>query len=180
MKLLFLVLFLSLSGNYPSDNGIPYRLLSWSDFRGAVPDNEPSVGARTTTQMAMEITETDGHFTYVVKAYFLPDSSFVRVRSLSNLRHEQTHFKIAYIAAKECMLALVPLQRGDSLNASMAETLYEHYVDEASRLNNRFDQETNHSLNPEAEKAWENRISLKLRTFEIAPKTPHGRNRKNP
>lgn len=180
MKLLFFLLLLSLSGNPASEIGITYRALSWSDFRSPVPENEPSVAARTTTELAMETTEIDGRFSFDVKAYFLPDSSFVRLRTDANLRHEQTHFKIAYIEARKCMLALAPLQHGDSVDNRMAFTLYQNYVDKADMRNAQFDQQTNHSLNVEAEKIWENRISRELLIFGNFSKTAHVRNSKNP
>lgn len=176
MKLLFLLLFLSLSGNEPSEKEIPYRTLSWLDFRAPVPENEPTVAARTATQMEMETAETNGRSTFVVRVYFLPDSSFVRVRSDANLRHEQTHFQIACIEARRCMLGLVPLQKGDSLAKEKAFVLYEAHWAESGRRNEQFDQETNHSLNKEAEKIWEARISREWRIFENLSKPSHGRN----
>ncbi len=177
MKVLFLILFLSQFGNEVSDNGIPYRTLAWSDFRSPVPASDIFVAARTTTELVLETTDIDGHFSFVVKAYFLPFSSYVRVRSEVNLRHEQTHFKIACIEAGKCMKAFAPLQIGDSLDKGMAETLYNHFVEESARRNEQFDKETNHCLNKGAEKVWEDRISSEWRIFGIPSKTEHGRNR---
>lgn len=177
MKLVFLFLFLSLSGNNPSEKEIPYRQLTWADFRASVPENEPSVAARTVTQLTMETTELEGRFLFVVKACFLPDSSFVRVRSDANLRHEQTHFRIACIEARKCMLSLEPLQKGDSIDKTQALNLYNHYFEASENRNARFDQETNHCLKKDAEKVWEDRISLEMRIFGNISKTAHGRNR---
>ena len=177
MKLVFLLLFLSLSGNNPSEKEIPYRLLSWSDFRGPVPENEPSVAARTVTQVSMETTETDERSTFVVKACFLPDSSFVRVRTDANLRHEQTHFRIAYIEARKCMQALEPLQRGDSNDKAQALKIYDYYFEASEKRNARFDLETNHCLDREVEKKWEDRIRLEMRIFDNPSKKSYGRNR---
>ena len=171
MNALFLMLFLFLTGNSPSDNGIPYRLLVWSDYKAPAPENEPMVAARTMTQLAMERASTDGVYTYTVKAYFLPYSSFVRVRTNDVLRHEQTHFKIAQIMALRCMLDLKPLQRGDSVASNLAEQIYNHYTDQSSALNDQFDIETNHSLNKEAEKTWELRIAEEMTKLEIATRS---------
>lgn len=174
MKLFIFIAFFSLFGTKPSESGITYRALAWSDFRGAIPDAEPSVAARTTTQLAMEVSEQEGKCYYAVKAYFLPDSSFVRVRSDQNLSHEQTHFKIAYIASIRCMRELIPLQGKDSRDKAMA--IYEHYLNVSDVFNDRFDRETNHCLNREAEKIWELRISHELHTLETL-KPIHGGNR---
>lgn len=177
MKLSILLWFLSLTGNYSSEKEIPYRTLTWEDFRGLVPENEPTVAARTVTELEMETTEIAGRFRFVVKSCFLADSSFVRVRTDRNLHHEQTHFKIACIEARKCILALAPLQGGDSTDKSTAFTVYEHYFAASESRNDQFDRETNHCLNAEAEKIWEDRISLEMRIFGNSLKTAHGRNR---
>lgn len=174
MKLLFFLLFLSLSGKEPSDNGIAYRALTWSDFRGVVPENQTSVAARTTTELQMDITEVDGQFTYSVRAYFLPHSSFVRVKTREILSHEQTHFQIAYYAAIKCMFYLEGLQGGDAAAKEEAVTLYNQYVREKDLLNEQFDQETNHGLNKLDEKRWEERMTNETKLYA------HARRNKNP
>lgn len=177
MKLSLLLLILSLSGNYPSEKEIPYRQLTWADFRAPVPYDELTVAARTTTQMQLETTEIDGKARFVVRALFLPDFSFVREKTDANLRHEQTHFKIVCIEATKCMSALEPLQGGDSIDKSMALALYNHYFEESDRRNTEFDVQTEHCLIPAAEKRWEEQISLEMRIFGNSSKPVHGRNR---
>lgn len=114
------------------------------------------------TQLKMETVEQDGIYCYSVKAYFLPYSSFARVKTNYVLRHEQTHFKIAHLLALQCMRDLSALQHGDSTAASRAENVYNSYVERNDSVNDQFDLETNHSLNKEAEKAWEFRITEEL------------------
>ncbi len=175
-KLLFFAL-LSLFGKEPSEKRIPYRPLTWADFRGLVPENEPTVAARTCTQIELQTVEQDGRFHFHAVAYFLADSSFVRVRDDKTLRHEQTHFTIACIEAAKCNRALAILQGGDSTMEKAASALYDHFFDQNSRRQDQFDLETNHSLNPAQEQIWETSISRELRTFDT-PSTPiHGRNR---
>lgn len=163
MNLFFLLLFLSLPGREPSDIGISYRMLSWSDFRGPIPENEPMIGARTTTEIDLTTDEDNGRFKYHVKAYFLPYYSFVRVRSEENLRHEQTHFRIACMEARECQEALRPFQGGNAATDESAKRVYENYVRWSADLNATFDQETNHGLIPEIEKIWEEKIAQQLK-----------------
>ncbi len=174
MKLLFLLLLLSLPGKEPSDNGISYRTLSWSDFRGAVPENETSVAARSVTQLELETTELEGKFTFVVRATFLPDSSFVRVRTEQVLRHEQTHFQIAYIMALKCMHALEPFQGGNATKRVMAVKIYHEFYRRDDKLNDQFDLETDHALNEEIEEDWERRMTDLLNLLA------YGRSSKNP
>jgi hypothetical protein len=171
MKMLLLVVFLSFFGNSPSNYGISYRPLSWSDFRAPVPYNIPEVGALTATQLVFEEKMIGDRYYFKATAYFEPDSSYVRIRSEASLRHEQTHFKIAFLLAQECMRELGPLQGGDTAADQKANALYEYYLQATEHLNIQFDRETNHCLNPIAEKQWEIRISQQLNAIT------HGRNR---
>lgn len=173
MKPLLFIALLSLFGKPVSEIRIPYRELTWADYRGSVPENEPDVAARTCTQMELEIEQIGGKYHFRVLAYVLADSSFVRLRDDKTLHHEQTHFKITCIEALKCNRALAPLQEGDSTRQTTANDLYNHYFDEAAGLQDKFDQETNHSLNAVAEKTWEEKISRELRIFETPiPKRP--------
>ncbi len=75
------------------------------------------------------------------------------------------------------MLALVPLQNGDSVIRGVAERLYGKYVHEADQLNRQFDRETNHGINKEVEAIWEEKISRELLTFGNSSKAAHAGNR---
>jgi hypothetical protein len=164
MKTILIAALFSLFWTKASDNGIGYRQLAWEDFRGTVPDNEPMIAARTCTQLALEIRENEGAYHFHVTAYFLPDSSFVRTKTDEVLRHEQTHFQIAYIKARECAAALRTLE-GHAGCRPAAVKIYVDYTEASGSLNDQFDLETNNGLNKEAEKKWENRIKQKINTL---------------
>lgn len=155
MKLLFFLLLLSFFGNKPSENKIIYRPLSWSDYRGKVPENQLQVAARTCTQMELERTWDDDRYTFKVRCYFLPDSSFVRVKKDHILWHEQTHFLIAHIMALRCMQALESLQHGDSLALKEAEKIFHAFTRKDEDQNDLFDIDTNHGLDAEKERLYE-------------------------
>jgi Bacterial protein of unknown function (DUF922) len=162
MKLLFLISFLSLFGKETSEDGIRYRTLSWSDFRGPVPE-KTTFAAVTATQLLYEFeSDEHGKYGYAVTAYFDPASSYVRLKSDAYLRHEQTHFAIAFLMAQECMLDLRPLQGSDSTRQKEVDAIYDRAVDKYNALNEQFDRETNHSVNVTAEKTWEHRIASQL------------------
>ncbi|SRR6266566_1285768 len=180
MKLLFLLLFLSLSGKEPSDTGIKYRTLTWADFKGKIDKNDPFSAALTTCQFEFTWEDNDGHFTYGVVAYFLPYSSYVRVKSDEVLRHEQTHFKIAYLTALKCNRDLLTLQDGDSSTRKEADRFFNFYTAERNSMNARLDSYTDGGLDREVEKNWEYQISQELSKLETTLKAANGRNSKNP
>lgn len=165
MKLLFFLAFLSIFGKEPSDGGITYRALTWSDFRGPVPE-KTTFAALTATQLIYDYENDDqGRYTFRVTAYFDPASSYVRLRSDAYLRHEQTHFRIAFLMAQECMRELNPLQGTVEVGKKKADDIYARYVDAYNALNEQFDRETNHSLNVTEEKKWEIRLGTQKTTL---------------
>jgi hypothetical protein len=171
MKLLFLITFLSIFGKEPSSDGITYRALTWNDFRGPVPE-KTTFAALTATQLIYEYEfDEQGKYTYTVTAYFDPASSYVRLRSEAYLRHEQTHFRIAFLMAQECMRELKPLQGTGEAGKEKADVIYARYVNAYNALNEQFDRETDHSVNVVAEKSWEASIAQQLNAIT------HGRNR---
>src|SRR5271169_3873146 len=99
MKLVFLITLLSLFGKEPSDSGISYRTLSWNDFRRPAPADSLDIAAVTTTELIFDYETDNEKWTFQVTAVFLPELSFVRVKNSYVLRHEQTHFSIAYLMA---------------------------------------------------------------------------------
>lgn len=169
----FILILLSL---YVPAAPVPYRQLSWSDYRRPAPSDRPLIAAETAVQLAYQVSEYDGKSTFSVRAYVLPESSFVRFRTDYYLRHEQTHFKITQITALRCTEALAPLQHGDTSVEVEAERIYDRYWEESAARQDQFDAETTNGQNKQAEKIWDLRISDELAKFETSPKSIHGRN----
>lgn len=125
MKSLILFLFL------PFPKEIPYRTLSWSDFKG-----KPEKGALATTCSGIVI---DGGKTIAV---FYPYESGTLTNDVAALRHEQLHFDITQTYARK-------IKEGcDSKDA----------IKEWILLEDKYDKETNHGLNMEIQKQWEQKI----------------------
>lgn len=162
MKPLLLLAILSFFGTKPSRNKILYRQLTWADFRGPIDPNQPMVNAATTTEMELSDDYSGDSHIFRARAYFLPDSSFVRYRSDSTLRHEQTHFQIACIAARKCSLVLATLDGEDSTAAAKADVIFDRYCLLKDSLNQAFDDQTHHGQLRGPEKAWEGRMSMEL------------------
>lgn len=125
---------------------MPYCTLSWSDFKGK-PDNSTTI-ARSYTGI---VIEKDTAY-----AYFNSERSWTRTSDCDILRHEQLHFAITKFWAKEISNWLV-----------LSHKIVGTYDDGISaRLNmwdrdeDRYDRETNHGLNMEAQKQWEQKIKL--------------------
>lgn len=159
MNLLCITLLFSLFRNNPSNNGT--KPLTWADFKGPVPEKELSVAARTSVDFRLEATDSDGVFSFRVWAEFKPYESFVRYRTDLGLRHENTHWYIACINARECMKALAPYQHKRGVQ-EIATAIYNRYSDESDRREDQFDLESNHSQIADEEARWEKQIRTEL------------------
>jgi len=162
MKSFVLIALLSLYGTKPSDPGITYRPLTWEDFKGSATGTPSRIAAETNCEIDFEWTDSAGIFNFDVKAYFLPHTSFVRVKSDQGLRHEQCHFQIAYIAALRCMSALASLQGRNEAAKVKAENIYKRFVSSWKQQNILFDNDSQHGLNSDQEEQWETRMSYEL------------------
>lgn len=172
MKPVLFIAFLSIFGKEPSDNGIPYRTLSWHDFRRPAPADSLDIDAVTTSELIFDYEGDNEVYKFKVTALFLPDWSWVRIKNDAVLRHEQTHFSIAYLMALKCNRELAPLQGSGEDAVQKARSLYDHYFQAMNDMNSQFDRETNLSRNRKVEGEWETRITVELNQL-----TSYGRNR---
>lgn len=125
MKLLFVILFL------PFPKEVPYRTLSWSDFKG-----KPEKGALATTCSGIVI---EGNKTVAI---FYPYESGTLTNDVAALRHEQLHFDITQMYARK-------IKYGSDSKEAIKEWIL---------LEDQYDKETNHGLNMEVQKKWEQKI----------------------
>lgn len=159
--LLILTLFYR-TGNEP----IIRPNVTWDDFRGEVPANEPTVGARTVTSIGFESMDSAGLFTCHVSAEFLPNESWVRVRSDYNLHHEMTHWRISQLEVALCNKALAKYQNKPLPSIAPVMKIYNHYQQIIDLLNEQFDKESCHGLNPTVEAIYEKRIESDLNKLQ--------------
>jgi len=134
--LLYLLLFLS--------PPIPYRQLSWSDFRGTPPIAiEASACTCTNIVIGMD----------TAYAIFDPTRSWTKTTDADVLRHEQFHFNITYYWANF-------IAREMKLKPPYSA----HSIDQVLRLwrkmQRQYDRETDHGRNEVEQKRWEQLIKL--------------------
>jgi len=137
MKLLLLIFLLPFA-NTP----VRYRQLTWEDFRGRPNSNWAAV-----THYEFEVTIVNNGETVTrqyAHALFNPSKSWARIKSERVLRHEQLHFCIAECFARQ-------------LKAGMdSDSLW----NECYKVQDRYDLETNHSMDSTAQRRWEELIKL--------------------
>lgn len=141
------------------------KQLSWADYQGVV--TNPSVSASTATGLIMQtFVSKEGKVFYVVKAMFYPEKSFVSPTcsmSPAVLEHEQMHFNITEVMARELRKLLKPLQ-GSILKEDVekAGKLFQMIVDLSGKVQTQYDIDTDHSNNTIMQMSWNNRVYYKL------------------
>lgn len=146
------------------------RPLTWQDFKAApVPENGFHASANTgiSYSWSAKIKGQQVELLYTVQAFFYPQFSWVREQSNRLLKHEQLHFDISELHARKLRKAMAefdPQQQKD-LQMSLRK-IYENLEAERKAMQERYDRETRHSENVEAQQRWEKEIFLALQELE--------------
>lgn len=138
---------------------MPWHLLTWNDFQGSP---QPDHTAMTSVDISFIATDLgDGHVIFdsaIVE--FHPEKSFTNTKDLYVLNHEQGHLNI-------CLLQCRYINNLSHIHhIHYTEAQYDAMVSEVTRRwhkqDDRYDQETNHSINHEAQAKWDKFIADEL------------------
>ncbi len=153
-------------------NWVKERKLNWEDFRG-----RPEAGVRAIAMthsgfQTFPSNEKIGAKTYVrtkVIAQFDCDESWVRRSERENayaLHHEQGHFDISEIYARklEKLLNEKPIPLPDYNR--VLDVIYDRVFSEMGNYQERYDAETDHSLNRPKQSEWDKSIAVQLEATE--------------
>jgi Bacterial protein of unknown function (DUF922) len=156
LLLLSCLLLLGSDGQYLEWNA--EERLAWEDFSGPIdPNSNMKAWVRSTLHMSWACDH--GHFKFDVVARFDKDGSWKKEnRSAALLAHEQLHFDIAELHARKMRRHFARMPDAcrltdDAVRAEVAALTQEWRVFEA-----RYDVETRHSLDREAQSAWEQEV----------------------
>jgi hypothetical protein len=169
MLLGLLIHFYPSAANHPSDEMTIVwsdEVLDWHDFR-ALPDRLHG-GAMTASGLYYNFRCIDGQAEWVVRAVFFPNKSFVNpeVRHPYMLAHEQLHFDITELFARRLrrQLAAASISCDDR---DEVDYLCERAVEEWRIYQEQYDEETQHSLNRDAQVFWNRQIANELKALEV-------------
>jgi hypothetical protein len=151
MKLLFLSLLLF----FTSPISKPYKRLTYADFRG----HGPKAG-HIYIGISLSWEEDDSTCTPTVAAYFLPDSSYLTVRTPWILAHEQGHFDLCESYARR-LRVLLPV-RGKVSQKAVYDSVYDKMTADWMAEDDRYDSETHHSEDSAAQRRWWTQIATGL------------------
>ena len=146
--------------------------LTWQDFSGE-PDPANRFHANTNTGISyswsMKQIGEEVEFIYDVRSFFIPEKSWVKPGKTSDhlLVHEQLHFDISELHARKLRKAMYDFDVKKEKNIKPAlQAIYKRTEGERHNMQKKFDAETRHSMNVEAQLKWQNYIQEELKKLE--------------
>jgi hypothetical protein len=165
------VIFLLKNGSSNSDElyWSKTRQLAWYDFQGKIPDSSVlSAGVSVKLKLRYEINKK--LISVQLICFLAKKESWFKDTSNYMLNHEQAHFNIGELTARMMRKQMDSLSKAKAkLSIKEIKTVFESYSNKLKEMQDLYDNETNHSLNFDAEIRWENMILEeleKLKEFE--------------
>lgn len=147
--------------------------LTWNDFKGTPETGNPfdantNSGISYSWSLKLSVKETD--FLYSVETYFYPDLSWVIPDKKSNdlLAHEQLHFDITELHARKLRKAMrnYKLPEQEKIKEELKK-IYRDIEYSRTQMQERYDLETDHSQNVQAQQKWKNFIKSELEKLKV-------------
>ena len=139
------------------------RPLTWDDFKGT-PDNSPG-GAVTSSGFAfnadMNMVGNEVSLTVHIFTYFSKKNSWKRfqINSAYHLLHEQHHFDLTRLGAQKFYNDLLKANFTFSNYSRLLSSTFNQASNENHVLQERYDNETRHSIDTTAQLQWNDKIA---------------------
>lgn len=164
----YILVLALISFTVPVDKEIPHRPLTYDDFKGT-PIGEWA--ALSTTGINISPYRWKGTFgpqhkgeiSFRATAYFVPEKSYLKVRTEKVLAHEQSHFDITEIFARKINATLKNPYVGST---DRAYEIYDSLIVEWNKFQQLYDRETQNSINDSAQQVWNERIKNMLKNYK--------------
>lgn len=143
-----------------------------SDFKSKKKHLGINTAAITATSFGFEITNINGSITGSIYVEFFSSDSWwnPKMRNIENkdfiLKHEQLHFDICELYGRKLYKEILKLKKKNSLNSKTIEKLYKNIEKEYKKFQDKYDAETNHSINKTAQLRWNELIDKKLNEYK--------------
>ena len=138
------------------------RKLTWDDFKAA-PLKMGSTVAMTTTHLGFSYSFTNGNITYKIDCWFDKNKSWGLVKNDWILRHEQGHFDIAEIFARQLYKSVSEYQYSKTTFQKDLNAIYKSVVEGKEKYQQQYDAETDHSRNKTKQEEWFKKIETDLK-----------------
>ena len=142
--------------------------LTWNDFKG-IADSLSNYKALTYSTIEINsIIIKEDLLEYEIKCSFEKHLSWSKNKqSLSLLRHEQLHFDISELITRNLRKKFsAHISTDIQTTREIKKRLFNEAIEERRLLNNRYDNETDHSIIIAKQKEWETKIATELKKLD--------------
>jgi hypothetical protein len=180
MNKLILVLMLFFvtkeAGSYNTENGVlidgllswtETRKLSWEDFKGEPKEHTPYSAAcnwQIDYHYKYDLSSGNVELTFNVQSYFNQMNSWSKKSEETEalLSHEQLHFDIAEVHARELRKRFSERKFDKSNFKQEISKVFREVLDDCHKIQKQYDNETEHGLNDSLQTKWSNDVSYFL------------------
>lgn len=156
--------------NFQNDNNrikwSPDVKLSWENFKG-IPDTNGNEDAAVKTRIEVNVVSQKNMIELDIPCYFEINKSWSSTSDSIVLIHEQAHFDIAEVAARNLRKIVSEYKfTKDSKVKEVINELYHKNIQFLVSYQTKYDEETGHSRKVNNQKAWNLRVKEMLDNFE--------------
>jgi hypothetical protein len=141
------------------------RKLTWADYK-ANPDPGSDAAASTTTYLGIEYSISDKSFGFKIQCRFSKNRSWGLHKTDYILAHEQGHFDIAEIFARKLNKAMGEYSFNKKTYQKDLKKIYGDIMEEKEKTQDKYDKETNHSINKAKQAEWLKKIASLLDEYK--------------
>ncbi|MBK9191512.1 MAG: DUF922 domain-containing protein [Crocinitomicaceae bacterium] len=142
------------------------RKLTWEDFKGGTPGNTPYV-ALTHSAISLNMSGQDKNIYCSVESVFYPKQSWKKKNVTDHvLNHEQRHFDITEIHSRMLRKTIseTRFKKYESIAADI-QKLFNTSSTACSKMQDLYDQETDHSKKKPEQEMWNTKIDSLLNVY---------------
>ncbi len=171
--LAFLLPLLPATGQSDTHTGKKEELISWSATRRltwddylASPDPNSDAAASTTTYLTISYNISNRDFGYGIESKFSRSRSWGLYKTPYILSHEQGHFDIAEIFARQLNKKMKDYRFDKRTYDKELKRIYDETLADKKKMQDDYDRETNHSINREKQAEWLKKIEKLLEEYK--------------
>jgi hypothetical protein len=142
------------------------KRLEWSDYLSE-PDPQSDAAATTTTYLGVEYKITKNVFSYKIACRFSKEKSWGIYKTAYILAHEQGHFDITEIFARQLNQRLGEYQFNKRTFEKDLKKIYEDVMREKEDFQRQYDEETDYSRNKKMQFEWLEKIEKILEQTDL-------------
>ena len=143
----------------------PEKKLTWADYKGQA-KNDTDAAASTATYLGIEYNFNNKGFDYKITCSFSKTKSWGLHKTDYILVHEQGHFDIAEIFARQLNKKMSEYKFNKNNFKDDLKKIYLTITSEKEEMQNDYDRETNHSINKEKQAEWLSKIDKLLGEYK--------------